>query len=252
VLDLLIRSLEVEEREEAVGVTARGMRDNPIHVAVYGSDARTRRRGLERLFRALYAVMPEPPRVAVRRGHVIGVAGASPPGTCRLPPLALARGGLALACSGFRVARKGFAWLESWGEHDIAEPHWHVGPVAIEPGLQGLGVGSRLLADLAAQFDRLGDTAWLETDKPENVAFYARFGFEVEVEAATLGVPCWFMRRRPVDQSGSRRQDTPAPASTSRKARGSRACAVVTTPARFARPARSHCAPTAAITALAP
>ena len=42
-----------------------------------------------------------------------------------------------------------------------------------------------------------GDVAYLETDKPENVSFYQRFGFEVTEEAQVLGIPNWFMLRRP-------------------------------------------------------
>jgi ribosomal protein S18 acetylase RimI-like enzyme len=40
------------------------------------------------------------------------------------------------------------------------------------------------------------DDAYLETDKPENVRFYERFGFEVVGEEEVLGVPNWFMLRR--------------------------------------------------------
>ena len=38
-------------------------------------------------------------------------------------------------------------------------------------------------------------TAYLETDKRENVAFYERFGFEVVGEDEVLGVRNWFMLR---------------------------------------------------------
>jgi hypothetical protein len=41
------------------------------------------------------------------------------------------------------------------------------------------------------------DLAYLETDKPENVRLYERFGFVVTSEADIIGVQCWFMRRYP-------------------------------------------------------
>lgn len=185
-----------DERRAAAGVAARGMRDNPIHVAAFGPDPDRRSAALERLFRALFAVVPEPPRVALRAGHVVGVCGATPPGACRMPPAALLRVAASVARSGVGPLTRAVRWLEAWGARDPEAPHCHVGPVAVEGGLQGLGVGSHLLADLCAALDERGDDAWLETDKPENVVFYRRAGFEVAGEATVLDVPCWFMGRR--------------------------------------------------------
>jgi hypothetical protein len=34
-----VRDLKQEELPDAIGVLARGMRDNPLHVAAYGRDA---------------------------------------------------------------------------------------------------------------------------------------------------------------------------------------------------------------------
>jgi ribosomal protein S18 acetylase RimI-like enzyme len=195
VIEIEIRTMRPDERAATAGVAARGMRDNPIHLAVYGDPPDARVRALERLFGALFAVVPAPPRVALRAGRVVGVAGAAPPGTCRLPPRALARVLPAVLRGGPRPAWRALRWLESWGALDPDAPHWHVGPVAVDAGLQGLGIGSRLLADFVARLDATGADAWLETDKPENVRFYERFGFEVAAETPTLGVPCWFMRR---------------------------------------------------------
>ena len=43
--------------------------------------------------------------------------------------------------------------------------------------------------------DRSGKAGYLETDRPENVAFYRRFGFDVTGEVPVLGVRSYFMRR---------------------------------------------------------
>jgi len=48
----------------------------------------------------------------------------------------------------------------------------------------------------SARMDAAGEDAYLETDKPINVRFYERFGFEVVGEQEVLGVPNWFMVRR--------------------------------------------------------
>jgi hypothetical protein len=47
-----------------------------------------------------------------------------------------------------------------------------------------------------ARMDAAGEDAYLETDKPINVRFYQRFGFEVVGEQQVLGVTNWFMLRR--------------------------------------------------------
>ncbi|HEY8493047.1 MAG TPA: GNAT family N-acetyltransferase [Myxococcota bacterium] len=211
-LEIEVRPMRPEERRAAAGVAARGMRDNPIHVATFGDDPDRRVATLERLFGALFAVLPTPPRVAVRAGHVVGVCGASPPGRCALPAPALARIAAALARSGVGPLARALRWLEAWGARDPRTPHWHVGPVAVEGGLQGLGIGSRLLADLTATLDAQEVFAWLETDKAENVVFYRRAGFEVAEEAEVLGVRCWFMARRPAATPGPRGGGGTAPA----------------------------------------
>ena len=46
-----------------------------------------------------------------------------------------------------------------------------------------------------AQMDAARDDAYLETDKPINVRFYERFGFDVIGEENVLGVQNYFMRR---------------------------------------------------------
>ena len=69
--------------------------------------------------------------------------------------------------------------------------------MAVDAGLQGRGIGSRLLEEYCARVDAAGEAAYLETDKPANVRFYERFGFETVGEQVVLGSPSWFMRRAP-------------------------------------------------------
>ena len=85
--------------------------------------------------------------------------------------------------------------MNAWRTRDPDEPHWHLGPVAVEPGLQGMGIGSQMMEEFARRMDRERAVAYLETDKLQNVMFYERFGFETIDERVVLGVPNWFMRR---------------------------------------------------------
>jgi GNAT superfamily N-acetyltransferase len=86
-------------------------------------------------------------------------------------------------------------WVGEWARRDPTEPHWHLGPVAVEPFLQGRGIGTAMLNAFCEVVDCTGAQAYLETDKHENVRLYRRFGFSVIESAEVLGVPNWFMRR---------------------------------------------------------
>jgi ribosomal protein S18 acetylase RimI-like enzyme len=65
-----------------------------------------------------------------------------------------------------------------------------------------MGVGSKLMRPFCAQMDDAGEDAYLETDKEIIVRFYERFGFKViSGEEEVLGIPDWFMFRRPEQRS---------------------------------------------------
>lgn len=217
-----VRDLRREEVPEAVDVLARGMRDNPLHVAAYGDDPERRYRRHARMMRALFRAVPaQQPICAVRDGTLLGVTGVAPVGTCqptavqrlRLLPSLLPLGPRTLA----RVGR----WLSVWTKRDPDEPHVHLGPVAVDAHLQGQGIGSLMMQEHCRRLDAAGDVGYLETDREENVGFYERFGFEVTGEERVLGVPNWFMRRparaRPRPGDGrpialKQTQSRPAPA----------------------------------------
>jgi ribosomal protein S18 acetylase RimI-like enzyme len=183
-----------DEVAQAAGVTARSLRDNPSSVAI-SDDPLVR----FEMLRSTFGGMLAGARVAgVRRGHsVLGVAGAVPPGHCvaaMLPPETRATeapGSGATDTDRFLYSGSVMAG------HDLPEPHWHVGPVGVEPGFQSMGMGGAAMRLLCAEFDQHGRVAWLETDKPENVRFYIGLGFEVADEVPMLTARFWFMRRDP-------------------------------------------------------
>jgi ribosomal protein S18 acetylase RimI-like enzyme len=193
-----IRDLRPDEVAAAVAVLARGMRDNPLHVAAYGDDPERRRQCHARMMRGLFrAFGAQQPICAVRDGTLLGVTGVAPVATCqptvgqrlRLLPSLLALGPGTAA----RVGR----WLSAWGKRDPHEPHVHLGPLAVDAHLQGQGIGSLIMAEHCRRLDADGAVGYLETDKRENVRFYQRFGFEIVGEESVIGVPNWFMRREP-------------------------------------------------------
>jgi predicted N-acetyltransferase YhbS len=90
-----------------------------------------------------------------------------------------------------------FQLQSTWANHDPRQPHWHLGPIGVLPQLQWQGIGSRLLLKCCEIIDQRKEAAYLETDRPENVPLYGRFGFVVTDEEQILGVTNWFMWRSP-------------------------------------------------------
>ena len=88
-------------------------------------------------------------------------------------------------------------WVGEWARRDPSEPHWHLGPVAVDSHLHGQGIGGAMLAQFCGRMDNCAAPSYLETDKIENVRFYQKFGFTVVAEARVLGVHNWFMSRPP-------------------------------------------------------
>jgi ribosomal protein S18 acetylase RimI-like enzyme len=103
---------------------------------------------------------------------------------------------LAMAEDGGQRYEAFWDWVAT---HDPTEPLWQLDSIAVEPKLQGRGIGRALIeAGLAmGGADRIG--AFLSTGTQENVAIYGRCGFRVydEADAPDGGPRVWFMRWDP-------------------------------------------------------
>jgi ribosomal protein S18 acetylase RimI-like enzyme len=193
-----VRELRPEDLPDAIAIIARGMRDNPLHISALGHETGTRADRLQRMFALVLPMMLKKGVLLGAFGDntLVGVAGMVPPGQCQptvtenvtlLPRM--------IPAIGFRAFARVGGWLAAWGKHDLAEPHWHLGPVAVDAPLQGQGIGTALMEEYCARLDHLTAVGYLETDKTTNVAFYEKFGFETVAEAPVLDIPNWFMRR---------------------------------------------------------
>lgn len=212
-----VRLLADYERAAASAVAARALRDDPMFVYLHGDDPVYRQGATYSSFREPASPPPSSwwdrlmgrptptpahprPTVwgALAQGHVIAGAAAAAPGACFvdvLPPSirAMPTGPEGAPGSPDRQARV----LATLWAHHCTDRHWHVGPVGVEPGLQGRGVGGAVMRALCDAMDEAGEIAFLETETPENVVFYRRLGFAVTSETALPGLPLWFMRRDP-------------------------------------------------------
>ena len=191
-----LRDLDPSDHPTAVGVLARGMRDNPLHFAAFGDDPERRRRSLERMFTTLFRVSSAQTPIGAYDGDVlVGLTGIAPAGTCQPTASQRLRFIPGMVALGPRTATRLASWLTTWATHDPDEPHSHLGPLAVDAHLQGHGIGTRILGEYCRRLDADREVGYLETDKPENVRLYERHGFVVTGEAPVIGVPNWFMRR---------------------------------------------------------
>jgi len=179
---------------EAAELLVRAYSTNPINVAVVGD----RTRNARELYRFVLTELPGITVCIRESGRVIGVMRFVESKKCQ-PPKSLKSMFQIWKIAGSRTPRL-LKWVSSWGKLDPKERHFHLGPIAVDPEYQGKGYGSCMLEYFRTYVDKLGEAAYLETDKPENVKLYQRFGFSIIHEESILGVPNWFMWRPPVKQ----------------------------------------------------
>ena len=167
--------------EPAAAVLGRAFRDNPMNVAVIGGDAERRERcnraGVEAY---LPAALRAGPIWGAWQGEVLcGALVAMPPGSFPLPMPSLRAWWRLLRVQGPRLVRRwGGVAAELFDLHPD-EPHWTLATLGVDPGAQRAGIGSELLFALTEHVSDAAVPIYLDTDRAENVAFYARAGFEV-------------------------------------------------------------------------
>lgn len=178
------------------------MNDNPIHIKVFGAQSNLREKRLKRFFPALL--------VYVQRKHalygaflgqaLVGVLGMLPPNNCKpsLREVAHLLPTLLTATTPTDILRLA-TWLGTWAKIDPSTPHWHLGPLAVEPAWQQKGIGSQLIHYACEK--GAGDNLYLETDKLSNVRFYERFGFSILSTPTILAIPSWTMMRPAIEHN---------------------------------------------------
>ncbi len=188
------------DRESAAGLLARAFRDSPLNRAVIGEGPNRRlrcnRHGMRALLQSAEAsarILGASPRNGGRTLQAALLAAG--PGDYPLPMPSWSQQFRCLLGQGARVATR-------WGEvHRALEavhpekPQWYLNVLGVAPPVQGQGVGSGLLAHWLAEVDLADGSAYLETDRPENLPFYGRAGFSVVNEIPVIGVTVWCMAR---------------------------------------------------------
>lgn len=198
---LLLRELQRAELHGAARLLGRAMRDNPINARAFSIQNDERRlRAVTRLFVPVLHGLYRRGLIlgAFCESTLVGVFGMARPGLCQ--PTVLEKVSVVpwvLFGNPLGTIPRVLTWVGEWSRRDLLEPHWHLGPVAVDSHLQGKGIGTAMIDNFCARVDELRTLSYLETDKFENIRFYQKFGFTVVAEAEVLKVPNWFLLRPP-------------------------------------------------------
>jgi GNAT superfamily N-acetyltransferase len=191
------------EVDEAAVVAARAFQTDPFFEYLSpGSVARAR--GLALYCHTLCAHLAPSSRLltARRDGRIVGVGLWVPPGAFPFPlPLQL-RQTLGALRALYRVPPsipKGMRYLLAMEKAHPKEPLWYLQLLVTDPEHQRQGVGAALQREVLETCDREGLSAYLETQKEDNLVYYRRFGYEVVGELAPIrgGPQLWRLQRTP-------------------------------------------------------
>jgi ribosomal protein S18 acetylase RimI-like enzyme len=200
-----LRPLAKAQLPSAVASAARAFHDDPLF-NFFEPNLLKQARRLPALMRAtIVDTLPfQETHTAFVDGKAKAVAAWMPPGTYPRTPRREAAFLARAAPSMVRTGRRLPAALKLLAAIDKVHPkpeHWYLSLLAVDPDLQGRGIGGALLRKMLVRADREGLPAYLETQTEANVAWYGRFGFEV-VDTITLpDVPnaptMWALQRPP-------------------------------------------------------
>lgn len=195
----VVETLNVSELSTTIAATSRAFWPDPL----FGFFAKDHLREHVSIPAFLGALISDAARhgtvdVVKRHGRVVGSASWIPPDL--MPRSTVREVRIYLGCARALVSgqnrRTGLALLSAVEKHHPSEPHWYLPVLGVDPLFQGQGIGSTLLAHRIEKCDSSGEPMYLETQKPENVPYYERFGFRVTREVSVPKSPTvWLMWR---------------------------------------------------------
>ncbi len=189
--------------DQATDVAVRAFDDDPFFSYLFPRP-KQRHRSVGRLHRAVISHLGPIAitRTALLDGKVAGVALWVPPGKWPYPPMIQIRqvfGALHAFLPDVGSLGRGGRILRVVEQAHPKIPQWYLQLLMVDPDVQRQGIGGLLQSPTLEVCDRDGLPAWLETQKEENLAYYARFGFAVVHEHHPVedGPSMWSLRRDP-------------------------------------------------------
>src|SRR5579875_1111277 len=162
-------------------------------------ELRSRRRALRIFFRSMVGEIGQGAVVHGARqdgGRLVGVAAFVRPGGWPLSvpaQLRQLRSALVAMIPRPRALLDGSRYLFAIEKIHPKETMWYLQLLAVDPAVQRGGIGGALQNQVYPQADREGLASYLETQKEANLAYYRRFGYELdrELHPVRKGPPLW-------------------------------------------------------------
>jgi len=192
-MHVAVESYRNKDLDRVQSILAAAFVTSPLHVAAFGADRLDQNRLFFRI--GLRSMFTGEAHVALVNGETCGYVHFNESPYCLPAPEEVPAVMATLLKPLGDATPKVIAWFARWCRLDPDEPHVHLGPIAVEPEIQGHGVGSALMQRYVEYLEQNQIAGYLETDKAVNVRFYERFGFKVRLEEELIGTPVWYMWR---------------------------------------------------------
>ncbi len=193
VLTITIEKSSADRFESVISVLAQAFVTNPLHIAAFGPDRIDQNRLFFRI--GLRHMFMGEAFVALAEDHVCAYLHCNASPYCLPVPEEIPLAATTVLKPLGEAIPQVIKWFARWCHLDPDEPHIHLGPIGVVPQMQGKGVGSALMQRYVQHLKQKQAAGYLETDRPENVEFYKKFGFVVRHEEEIIGTPTWTMWR---------------------------------------------------------
>jgi ribosomal protein S18 acetylase RimI-like enzyme len=179
--------------DSAVAVLAQAFVTNPLHVSAFGPQRIEQNRSFFRI--GLRHMFIGQSYVALMDGDLYGYVHFNSSPHCLPAPQEIPLAAATLLKPIGEAIPQVVKWFTRWSHLDPEEPHVHLGPIGVAPEAQRQGIGTALMNRYIEHLEQQRMAGYLETDRPENVEFYKKFGFLVQREEQLIGAPTWYMWR---------------------------------------------------------
>ena len=192
-MEVLLRKYSAADVDDCVSVLAEAFVTSPLHLSAFGDGSIDQNRRFFRL--GLRNMFFGQAFVALADGALCGYIHFKASPYCLPAPEEIPNAAATLLKPLGEAVPKFVQWFARWCHLDPQEPHVHLGPIGVAPGMQRQGIGTALMNRYIEQLEQESAMGYLETDRPENVEFYKKFGFVVNHEEIVIGAPTWYMWR---------------------------------------------------------
>jgi predicted N-acetyltransferase YhbS len=190
-----IRRMVPSEAEIVAKVDSYAYQNDPIFVSIYQSNTEETRKKRETNLVRMYTNNPQDTFVALIEDKIVGLI-RSFPCTGLFKDLSYSEGEyehiIRNKIENLTQEQRRKWWLMTMKKHDLQILHTHVGPFAVLPNYQGMGIGSKLFQNYLS---RLKGTSYFETFTEENAHFYVKRGHKIIAVDEVLGIKGYWLRR---------------------------------------------------------